>query len=172
MYKWSQVLVQDLDENVDENFKWESCMANSKGWRSERYKGNLTPPPTHTQSKCDWTLLWSNKKVATPPFLHQPPPLLFQVYPPFLPKNFVPPPPPRKWPIFFEGHSPTSLIRGEGFRLCVVHHESVNFFFLIYLWTCFKSLNGINSLHYFMWFLLFYLLHLFSSDCFASLTGL
>ena len=150
MYKWSQVLVQDLDENVDENFKWESCMANSKGWRSERYKGNLTPPPTHTQSKCDWTLLWSNKKVATPPFLHQPP----------------------KWPIFFEGHSPPSLIRGEGFRLCVVHHESVNFFFLIYLWTCFKSLNGINSLHYFMWFLLFYLLHLFSSDCIASLTGL
>ena len=151
---------------LNENLAW----LTQKAEDPKGIKGTFLPPPhTHTQSKCDWTLLWSNKKVATPPFLHQPPPLLFQVYPPFLAKNFVPPP---KWPIFFEGHSPPSLIRGEEFRLCVVHHESVYFFFLIYLWTCFKSLNGINSLHYFMWFLLFYLLHLFSSDCFASLTGL
>ena len=26
---------------------WESCMTNSKDWRSERYEGNLTFP-THT----------------------------------------------------------------------------------------------------------------------------
>ena len=170
MYKWSQVLVQDLDENVDENFKWESCMANSKGWRSERYKGNLTPPPhTHRvnviELYCEVTKKWQPLH-----FYINPPPPPFSGLSPLSSKKFCTPPP--KWPIFFEGHSPPSLIRGEEFRLCVVHHESVYFFFLIYLWTCFKSLNGINSLHYFMWFLLFYLLHLFSSDCFASLTGL
>ena len=61
MYKWYQVLVQDLDENVDENLKDldENLASLTQDWRSERYKGNLTPPPQHTHkhSKCDWTAL-------------------------------------------------------------------------------------------------------------------
>ena len=58
--------------------------------------------------------MWLNCKVikivATPPFLHQPPP--FQVYPPFLAKNFVSPP---KWLNFWKVLPlPHPLIRGEG----------------------------------------------------------
>ena len=67
MYKWYQVLVQDLDENVDENLK-----------------------------DLDENLAWLAQKTEDPKgilhhFLHQPP-LPFQVYPPFLAKNVVPPP--------------------------------------------------------------------------------
>ena len=54
----------------------------------------------------------------------------------------------------------------------VIHHENVRFFFLISLRTCSKSLNDVNSFHYFVWFLLYCLLHLSSSDRFAALAGL
>ena len=55
MYKWYQVLVQDLDENVDENLK---DLDENLAWLTQKTedpksnKGNLTPPPppppTHT----------------------------------------------------------------------------------------------------------------------------
>ena len=38
--------------------------------------------------------------------------------------------------------------------------------------TCSKSLNDVNCLHCFVWFLLYYLLHIFSSDYFAAITSL
>ena len=43
---------------------------------------------------------------------------------------------------------------------CIIDHASICFFF------------NINSLHCFLWFLLHYLLHLLSSDRFATLTSL
>ena len=46
------------------------------------------------------------------------------------------------------------------------------FFLLISLRTYSHSLNDVNSLHCIRWFLLYYLLCLFSSDCFAALTSL
>ena len=55
MYKWYQVLVQDLDENVDENLK---DLDENLAWLTQKTedpksnKGDLTPP---THSKCDWT---------------------------------------------------------------------------------------------------------------------
>ena len=45
-------------------------------------------------------------------------------------------------------------------------------FLLDFLRTCSCSLIGVNSLQYFVWSLLYYLLHLFSSDCFTVLTTL
>ena len=51
----------------------------------------------------------------------------------------------------------------------VIEHINVCFFFLISLWTCSHSLNKVNSLHCFMWFLLYYFLHLFDSNCFVAL---
>ena len=50
--------------------------------------------------------------------------------------------------------------------------SSVRFFFLISLWTWSHSLNEVSSLHGFMRFLLYYLLHLFSSRSFVALTSL
>ena len=47
--------------------------------------------------------------MATPPFLHQPPPP-FQCYPPFLAKFLVTP----QVTQFFEGPTPPPLIRGRG----------------------------------------------------------
>ena len=44
----------------------------------------------------------------------------------------------------------------------VKDHKNVRAFFLISLRTCSKSLNDVNSLHYFaLWFLLYYLLYFF-----------
>ena len=59
MYKWYQVLVQDLDENLDENLKdldenhaWVPQMTEDpKG-----IKGTLLAR-LHTHSKYDWTAL-------------------------------------------------------------------------------------------------------------------
>ena len=51
-------------------------------------------------------------------------------------------------------------------------HENVHFFFLISLKTCSKSLNNANSLLNFVWFLMHYLQHFFSSDRFAALVSL
>ena len=53
-----------------------------------------------------------------------------------------------------------------------INHANVCFFFLISLQTCSHSLGGVNSLHCFVQFLLYYLLHLFSSNRFAALTSL
>ena len=74
MYKWYQVLVQDLDENVDENLK---DLDENLAWLTQKTedpksnKGNLTPPPTPP------TLIELNckviKKVATPHFYINPP---------------------------------------------------------------------------------------------------
>ena len=61
MYKWYQVLVQDLDENVDENLK---NLDENLAWLIQKtenlkgIKGTLLPPThTHAHSKCDWTEL-------------------------------------------------------------------------------------------------------------------
>ena len=58
MYKWYQVLVQDLDENVDENLKG---LVENLPWLTQKtedpkgIKGTLLHFPPHTHSKCDWT---------------------------------------------------------------------------------------------------------------------
>ena len=62
MYKWYQVLVQDLDENVDENLKdLDENLASltQKTEDPKGIKGTLLPPSPHTHkhSKCDWTAL-------------------------------------------------------------------------------------------------------------------
>ena len=52
-----------------------------RGWKNklERgWKGNFTPP-THTHT-VNATELQSNKKVAMPPFLHQPPPFSSKIF--------------------------------------------------------------------------------------------
>ena len=57
MYKWYQVLVQDLDENMDENLK---DLDENLAWLTQKtedpkaIKGTLL---LHTHSKCDWTAL-------------------------------------------------------------------------------------------------------------------
>ena len=58
MYKWYQVLVQDLDENVDEDLK---DLDENLAWLTQKtedpkdIKGTLLSP--HTHSKCVWTEL-------------------------------------------------------------------------------------------------------------------
>ena len=54
----------------------------------------------------------------------------------------------------------------------VVDHENVCLLFSISLGTCSKPLNDVSGLHYFAWSLVYYLLHLFSSDRFAVLMSL
>ena len=53
MYKWYQVLGQDLDENVDENLNKDLdenlALLTQKTEHSKSNKGKLTPPHTHTQ---------------------------------------------------------------------------------------------------------------------------
>ena len=53
----------------------------------------------------------------------------------------------------------------------VIDHTNICFIFLISLQTCSHLLNEVNSLHCFVRFLLYCLLHLLSSDCFAVLTS-
>ena len=81
-------MIPGFSTRLDERERgWKSCMVNSKDWRSENV--NMT------ELNCKVV-----KKVATPPFLHQPP---FQVYPPFLAKNFIPSPQVTQ---FLEGPTP------------------------------------------------------------------
>ena len=93
--QWYQVLLQDLDENVDGNLNKD--LDENLAWLTQKNEdlksnnGNLTFT-SHTVNVTELNIKII-KKVATPPFLHQPPPP-FQVYPPFLAKNFVPSP---KW---------------------------------------------------------------------------
>ena len=60
MYKWYQVLVLDLDENMDENLKY---MDENLAWLTQNtedpkgIKGTLLSPHTDTHSKCNWTEL-------------------------------------------------------------------------------------------------------------------
>ena len=60
MYKWYQVLVQDLDEKVDENLK---DLDENLAWLTQKtedlkdIKGTLLPPPTK----------WLNFKKVVPP---------------------------------------------------------------------------------------------------------
>ena len=90
IYKWYQVLVQDLDKTVDENVL--------------NYK--------------------VVKKVATPHFYINPPPPLFQVYPPFLEKNCIPP----QVTQFLEGPTPP-----PPFDKCVCGGEGSNYVFTKYI---------------------------------------
>ena len=78
-------------------------MANSKDWRSDRYKGNLPPPPlfTHTHTVNVIELHCKAIEKWQPPI--STPSLPVQVYPPFLAKIFVPPP---KWLNFWKVVSP------------------------------------------------------------------
>ena len=57
-------------------------------------------------------------------------------------------------------------------HLFSINHENVHFFFLILFGTCSKLLNDVNSLHYVVWFFMYYFLYLFSSDFCAALTSL
>ena len=75
---------------------WKSCMANLK-----------TEDPK-MQMQLKWTIKW--KKVATPPFLHQPPSFLS----PLSSKKFLYPP---SDSIFGRSYPPPPLIRGGGFQL-------------------------------------------------------
>ena len=85
---------------MDENLEW----LTQKTEDSKSNKGNLTFP-THTVNVIE---LSGNKKVTTPPFLHQPPP--FRIYPLFLAKNFEPP----QVTQFLKGPTLLPLKRGGG----------------------------------------------------------
>ena len=69
--------------------EWKSCMANSKDWRSEKLNA--------IELNCNVV-----KKVTTP---------LFQVYTPFLAKNFVPPP---SDAIYGRSYPPSPFNKGRG----------------------------------------------------------
>ena len=91
MYKWYQVLVQDLDEDVDENLK---KIDENLAWLTQKIEdlkvinGNLLSPHTHAVNVIELHCKVIKKWKPLPPFLHHP---SFQVYPPFLAKKFVPP---------------------------------------------------------------------------------
>ena len=79
-----------------------------RGW-----KGNFTPPYTHTVNA---TELQSNKKVAMPPFLHQPPP--------FSSKIFSTPPP--KFLKFWKVLLPPFNNGAEGgVQVCLPNHYQI-----------------------------------------------
>ena len=90
MYKWYQVLVQDLDENVDENLAWLT-----QDWRSKNVNA--------IELNCKVV-----KKVATPHLYINPP---FSGLSPFSSKKFHTPPP--QVTQFLEGPAPP-LIRSGG----------------------------------------------------------
>ena len=70
---------------MDENLEW----LTQKTEDLKSNKGNFTPPHTHTHT-VNVTELQSNKKVTTPHLISTSNPH-FQVYSPFLAKNFVSP---------------------------------------------------------------------------------
>ena len=70
------------NKDLDQNLAW----LTQKTKEPKSNKENFTFL-SHTVNMIE---LQSNKKVATPRFLLQPPPPLLQVYPPFLAKNLVP----------------------------------------------------------------------------------
>ena len=98
MYKWYQVLVQDLDENVDENLK---DLDENLTWLTQKTKDpkgikeTLLSPHLHTVNVIE--LNCKVIKKLQPPISTSTPPFL--VYPPFLAKNFVPTP---KWLNFWK----------------------------------------------------------------------
>ena len=69
MYKWYQVLLQDLDENVDENLAWLTQKAEDQ----KSNKGNLTFPK-HTVNVIELNCKVV-EKVTTPYFYINPSPL-------------------------------------------------------------------------------------------------
>ena len=80
-------------KNEDPNCNKGNFVIVIKKWQPLHFYINPPPPPppphTHTHNV---TELQSNKKVATPRFLHQPPPTPLQGYFPFLAKFLVSPP--------------------------------------------------------------------------------
>ena len=90
IYKWYQVLLQNLDENVDGNFNKD--LDENLAWLTQKTedlksnKGNLTFLP-HTVNVIELNCKII-KKVAPPP------PPFSGLSPPFLEKNLSPPPPP------------------------------------------------------------------------------
>ena len=96
IYKWYQVLLQNLDENVDGNFNKD--LDENLAWLTQKTedlksnKGNLTfLPHTVNVTELNCKII---KKVAPPP--------LFRFIPPTLSiKKFGPPPPP-KWLNFWK----------------------------------------------------------------------
>ena len=111
MYKLYQVLVQDLDENVDENLK---DLEENLAWLTQKtedpkgIKGTLLSP--HTRSNMI-ELHCKVIKCGNPPSISTSTPPPFQVYLPFLAKDFVPPPQLNQ---ILEGRTPPPLIRGVG----------------------------------------------------------
>ena len=89
MYKWYQVLVQDLDENVDENLAWQ--IRKTEDLKSN--KGNLFFL-RHTLNviELNCKIVKIVPTLYFYPYFNPPPP--FQVYPPFIAKSFVSPLPP------------------------------------------------------------------------------
>ena len=97
---------------MDENLEW----LTQKTEDSKSNKGNLTFP-THTVNVIE---LSGNKKVATPHFYINPP---FQIYPPFLAKNFCNPP---SDSIFGRSYPPTPLIReGRGAGVPTMYEQNL-----------------------------------------------
>ena len=110
MYKWYQVLAQDLDENVDEilkdldeNLAW----LTQKSEDSKGIKGALRSSHTHTHTVNVIELNCKVIKSGNPPF---------EVYPLFLAKSFVPSPHSQVTQ-FLEGCPPISFNKGGGFQL-------------------------------------------------------
>ena len=79
-------MIQGFRTRLGRECGWKPCMANSKDWRFEDPKGNLTFP-THTVNVIELNCKVV-KKWQAPHFYINPP---FQVYPPFLAKSFVSP---------------------------------------------------------------------------------
>ena len=96
IYKWYQVLLQNLDENVDGNFNKD--LDENLAWLTQKTedlksnKGNLTFLP-HTVNVIELNCKIIKKVAPPPPFSGFSPPLLK--------KNLSPPPPP-KWLNFWK----------------------------------------------------------------------
>ena len=131
IYKWYQVLLQNLDENVDGNFNKD--LDENLAWLTQKTedlksnKGNLTFLP-HTVNVIELNCKIIKKVAPPPPFSG--------LSPPFLEKNLSPTPPPPSDSTFGRSY-PVLLIRvcvcvcGEGgFQLCYAS-ENLSFSVLI-----------------------------------------
>ena len=95
MYKWYQVLVQDLDENVDENLK---DLDENLAWLTQKtedpkgIKGTLLPPPhTHTVNVIELNYKVIKKWQPLHFYINPPPPLPFSGLLPLSSKAFCTP---------------------------------------------------------------------------------
>ena len=115
IYKWYQVLLQNLDENVDGNFNKD--LDENLAWLTQKTedlksnKGNLTFLP-HTVNVIELNCKIIKNVAPPPPFSG--------LSPPFLEKNFVPPP--QQVTQYLEGLTPPPFNKGErgsNYALCL-----------------------------------------------------